>query len=116
MSPHDDFVPVRVHVSLHERNWLGQDVEASTDEVDVKYLVVADNAKHSVVIVSTDLWVKADDNSAEGMRLHNALSLGKAEDVALVSDELEAGGQLRGVVHVQKAVSRALVLHFAKVD
>jgi len=103
-------------VSLHERNWLGQDVEASTDEVHVEHFVVAHNTEHSVVIVAANLRVEADDYSAEGVWLHDAFSLREAEDVALVSNELEAGRQIGRVVHVQKAVGRALMLHFSKMD
>ena len=85
---------ISVDVSLHKRNWLRQNVKASADQIYVEDLVIAHDAEHAIVVVSTHLRVETYNNPAEGMRLDNAFSLREAENIVLVCDELEAGWQI----------------------
>ena len=63
MGAHYDFVPVYIDVTLAKRNWLSQDIETSTNQVDKEYFVILYQAKDAFIEVSCFLGTKSDDNS-----------------------------------------------------
>ena len=72
MSSHDDFVSVDVHMALEERHWLGQNVEASTHQVNVKDAMVTNHAENTFVVVSSAGGFEVNNDSLARMRLDRA--------------------------------------------
>lgn len=63
VDAHDHLVSVDVHVSLHQRDWLGEDVEAGTYKVYREDLMVTHNTENSFVVVDRLLRQKVDNDS-----------------------------------------------------
>jgi len=63
VDAHNDLVSVDVDVSLHKWDWLGQDVEAGTYQVNREDLMVTHNTENSFVVVDSLLRQKVDNNS-----------------------------------------------------
>jgi hypothetical protein len=63
VDAHDHLVSVDVHVALHQRDGLRQDVKAGSHEVHRKDLVVAHDAKNSFVVIHGFLRQKVNNDS-----------------------------------------------------
>lgn len=73
MDAHDDLMAVDVDVSLHERHWLREDVEAGTHKVHAEDIVIANNAENALVVVASGLREELDDDSCLRVRLNGSL-------------------------------------------
>lgn len=51
MDAHDDFMPVDIDVSLHEWHRFGQNIIASTYEINVEHLMIPDDTEYPLVII-----------------------------------------------------------------
>ena len=103
-------------MSLLKRNWLGQNIEASSHEINVDHLVIAYDAVDSLVVVAAHDWGKVDLNADKGVSLYNAFRHRETEDVEPIRQELEADWKVRVVVNCEQSVRAALVLHFSEVN
>ena len=101
---------------LTQRDGLREHIIASTEKVYVKNFVILDKTEDALVVVSSALRAKRDDDSLRGVGLHDALSHRNREQVALVSEELEASGQVAVVDNIEQTVGSLLGLHLTKVD
>ena len=101
---------------LTKRDGFCEHIIASTEKVYVKNFVILDKTEDALVVVSSALRAKRDDDSLRGVGLHDALSHRNREQVALVSEELEASGQVAVVDDIEQTVGSLLGLHFTKVD
>ena len=72
---HNHFVSVRVNMSLTQGDWLGQDVVACSDKVNIEHLMIPDHAEHSLVVVACSLWCECNDDSGLGVLLHCAFNV-----------------------------------------
>jgi hypothetical protein len=75
MHAHDDFVSVNVYMSLHERNWLGQDIIASTNQINIEDLVVSHHTEDSLVVIRGCLWCKGDNDTSLRFGINGSLDL-----------------------------------------
>ena len=58
MDTHDDLMSKNINMSLHQWHWLGEDVVASTNKVNVEHVVVPHNAEDSLIVVLCCLRVE----------------------------------------------------------
>ena len=58
VDTHDDLVSININMSLHEWHWLGQNIVASTNEVNIENKMVSYNTKDSLIVVLSCLWVE----------------------------------------------------------
>lgn len=114
MGTHDDFVSVGIDVALAERDRLGENVEAGTNEVDKKDFVVFDEAEDAFVEVAGVLGAERNDDALRCVSLDYTLGHREREHVVFVSEELEAGGQIALVNNVEETVGGLLRLHLAE--
>ena len=93
MNTHDRFVSIYIYMPLNDRNWLCQNVVASTDQIDKEHRMIPHDAKDPFIVVHGFLWRKSDDYSCRRMSIYGSLNFGKREDILRIVDELEVSWQ-----------------------
>ena len=63
VGSHDYLVSECVHVALCQWNWLGQDIETGSHQVDKEDLVVLDHAEDPLIVVARLGRLEVDDDS-----------------------------------------------------
>ena len=101
---------------LLKRDGLGQDVEASTHQIDVADLVVPHDAVNSLIVVTADRRSEVDLDSHKGVGLDDSFSHRETENIEAIADELEADRQIAVVLHREQTVGRAVVLNLTERD
>ena len=101
-------------MALTEGYWLGQDVVARANQVNVEHFVILNKTEDTLVVVACTLRAESNDYPLWGMWLNNTFSHWKCEHIALVADELEACWQVAVVDNVQKAIRILLHLDFSE--
>lgn len=76
--------------------------------------MVSHEAENPLIVVTSTLRAKCDDDSLACMGLNDTLSHGNREQIALISEELERGGQIAVIDDVEETVGCLLSLHFAE--
>ena len=112
----DNFGPVGINMSLEKRHRLGQNVEASTHEIDEEALMISDDAEYSLVVVPGGLRVELNDDSHLTLGRNGSLNLRKAEYISSIVEELEIRWLVRIINNIQKSVSALRKLDFTKVN
>ena len=63
MNTHDNLMPINVNMPLHQRHRLGEDIIASSNEVDIHDLMIAHDAEYTLIVVLGQLGVEFYYNS-----------------------------------------------------
>lgn len=74
VNAHNDLVPIDIYMPLHEGHWLGQDIIACSNQVDVEDLMISYNTENSLVVVGSCLRIKFYDDTGLGVRPNGTLS------------------------------------------
>ena len=101
---------------LAERDRLGENIVARTEEVNIENLVVLDETEDSLIVVTSALGAEGDDDALGGMRLNYSTCDREREQVVLICEELERGGQVAVIDDIEETVSCRLVLHLTELD
>ena len=105
-----------IDVSLTQRNWLGENIIASSNQIDEEDFVILDHTEDSFIVVACLAWVEVDDHSHRGQWFDDSFSHREGKCIALVSNELERCWQVTRVNHIQKSVGLCLHLNFTETD
>ena len=103
-------------MSLEKWHGLGQNVEASTHEIDEETLMISDDAEYSLVVVPGGLRVELDDDSHLTLGRNGSFNLRKAENISSIVEELEIRWLVRIINNIQKSVGALRKLDFTKVN
>ncbi len=107
---------VSVDVALTERDRLGEHVVTGANQVYKEYFMIPDQTENTFVVVASALGTESNYDSLRGMRLDYTLSEREGEQVALVCEELEAGGQVAVVHDVKESVCCLICLYLTKLN
>ena len=75
VDTHDDLVSININMSLHKWHWLGQDIVASTNKVNVENKMVPYNTKDSLIVVLGCLRVEFYYYTSLRVRFYGAFCL-----------------------------------------
>ena len=112
----DNLRPVGIDMSLEKWHGLGQNVEASTHEIDEEALMISDDAEYSLVVVPGSLRVELNDDSHLTLGRNGSLNLRKTENISSIVEELEIRWLVRIINNIQKSVGALRKLDFTKVN
>lgn len=101
---------------LAERDRLSENIVARAEEVNIENLVVLDETEDSLIVVTSALGAEGDDDALGGMRLNYSTCDREREQVVLICEELERGGQVAVIDDIEETVSCRLVLHLTELD
>ena len=101
---------------LAERDRLGKNIVARTEEVNIENLVVLDETEDSLIVVTSALGAEGDDDTLGGMRLNYTTCDREREQVVLICEELERGGQVAVIDDIEETVCCLLDLNLAEMD
>lgn len=78
--------------------------------------MVLHKAEYALIVVTSSLWAKCDNDSLRRVRLNNALGQRDREQIALICEKLKARRQVTIVDNIQKTVGCLLSLNFTEMD
>ena len=104
VDTHYDFVSVDIYMSLHERHWLVEHIEASSYEVNIQYLVIAYHAEDSLVVADGLLGEELNDDAYLTLSFDCSFCLRECKNVGFVRVNLKSGWLVAIVNDVEKSV------------
>mmetsp|Transcript_39543 Transcript_39543/g.38038 ORF Transcript_39543/g.38038 Transcript_39543/m.38038 type:complete len:217 (-) Transcript_39543:475-1125(-) len=115
VDAHDHLVSVGIHVPLHQRNGLSQDIIAHTYQVHIENLVIPDYTEDPFIVVLGLLRSEGDDDPCLRLGIDRPFNLGERKHVLDVIDELKLSGQFTIIDNVKESVGVGANLDFSEV-